>query len=200
MIWTEKIGDIEHRQAKLPPQQSLGKYRTIRELGFYDASKQNSISMTQPSIDSLLEDLKNPDENVRNQATKELWRIWFYQKGRYGIELIERSQIMFDRGDMTQAEALLTELIKDQPDFAEAWNRRAVLYYTLGEYEKSKADCAQVIKLNPVHFGALYGLGLCHAALGSYRTAIQVFQKALEIQPYALVIQKLILECTTRLS
>lgn len=156
--------------------------------------------MTQPSIDSLLEDLKNPDENIRNQATKELWRIWFHQKGRYGIELIERSQIMFEQGDMTQAEALLTELIKDQPDFAEAWNRRAVLYYTLGEYEKSKDDCEQVIKLNPVHFGALYGLGLCHAALGHYRAAIQAFQKALEIQPYALVIQKLILECTTRLS
>ncbi len=156
--------------------------------------------MTQPSIDSLLEDLKNPDENIRNQATKELWRIWFHQKGRYGIELIERSQIMFETGDMTQAEALLTELIKDQPDFAEAWNRRAVLYYTLGEYEKSKNDCEQVIKLNPVHFGAFYGLGLCHAALGHYRSAIQVFQKALEIQPYALVIQKLILECTARLS
>lgn len=156
--------------------------------------------MTQPSINSLLEDLKNPDENIRNQATKELWRIWFHQKGRYGIELIERSQGMFERGETIQAEALLTELIKDQPDFAEAWNRRAVLYYTLGEYEKSKNDCAQVIKLNPVHFGALYGLGLCHAALGHYRAAIQAFQKALEIQPYALVIQKLILECTARLS
>ena len=156
--------------------------------------------MTQPSINSLLEDLKNPDENIRNQATKELWRIWFHQKGRYGIELIERSQSMFERGETIQAEALLTELIKDQPDFAEAWNRRAVLYYTLGEYEKSKNDCTQVIKLNPVHFGALYGLGLCHAALGHYRAAIQAFQKALEIQPYALVIQKLILECTARLS
>ncbi|HAA27652.1 MAG TPA: hypothetical protein DCE56_08250 [Cyanobacteria bacterium UBA8553] len=156
--------------------------------------------MTQPSINSLLEDLKNPDENIRNQATKELWRIWFYQKGRYGIELIERSQIMLERGDTKQAEALLTELINDQPDFAEAWNRRAVLYYTLGEYEKSKNDCIQVIQLNPVHFGALYGLGLCHAALGHYRPAIQAFQQAMEIQPYALVIQKLILECTARLS
>jgi tetratricopeptide (TPR) repeat protein len=156
--------------------------------------------MNEPSIDSLLEDLKNPDENVRDRATDELWRIWFYQKGRYGLDLIERSQTMFKLGDMTQAEALLTELIKDQPDFAEAWNRRAVLYYLLGQYNKSRDDCEQVIKLNPVHFGALHGLGLCHAALGNYTAAIQAFRKALEIQPYALINQKLILECTARLS
>jgi tetratricopeptide (TPR) repeat protein len=116
------------------------------------------------------------------------------------MDLLERSQVMFEVGNITQAEALLTELIRDQPDFAEAWNRRAVLYFTLGQYEKSRDDCQEVIKLNPVHFGALHGLGLCHAALGDYSAAIQAFRKALEIQPYALANQKLLLECTARLS
>jgi tetratricopeptide (TPR) repeat protein len=156
--------------------------------------------MDEPLINSLLEDLKNPDEKVRERATAELWRIWFYQKGRYGMELIERSELLLAAGDTSQAEALLTELITAQPDFAEAWNRRAVLYYTLGQYEKSRDDCLKVIKLNPIHFGALNGLGLCHAALGDYSAAIQAFRKALEIQPYALVNQRLILECTARLS
>ena len=156
--------------------------------------------MNEPLINSLLEDLKNPDEDVRKRATAELWRIWFYQKGRYGMALIERSQVMLEVGNTTQAEALLTELIRDQPDFAEAWNRRAVLYYTLGQYEKSRDDCQEVIKLNPVHFGALNGLGLCNAALGDYSAAIHAFRKALEIQPYAVVNQKLLLECTARLS
>ena len=36
--------------------------------------------MSESSINSLLENLKNLDENVRQQATEELWRIWFYQK------------------------------------------------------------------------------------------------------------------------
>ena len=156
--------------------------------------------MNKPSIDSLLEDLKNPDENVRKRATTEFWRIWFYQKGQYGMELLERSQMLYEIGDLKQAEALLTKLIEDQPDFAEAWNRRAVLYYLLGEYRKSIDDCLQVLELNPIHFGALHGLGLCYAALGEYRSAIQTFRKALEIQPYALVNQKLILECTAQLS
>lgn len=156
--------------------------------------------MSDSSINSLLENLKNPDENVRNQATEELWRIWFYQKGISGIEQLERTQILLKRGETAQAEALLTQIIREQPDFAEAWNRRAVLYYLLQQYQKSRDDCRQVIQLNPIHFGALHGLGLCHAALGDYHAAITAFRRALEIQPYSLINQKLILECTARLS
>lgn len=148
----------------------------------------------------LLEDLKNPDETVRQRATQELWQMWFLQKGVYGWEILQRSQVLLAAGEITQAEELLTELINDQPNFAEAWNRRAVLYFTLGQYKKSLDDCQMVIKLNPIHFGAIHGLGLCCAALGDYNAAIMAFRRALEIQPYALDNQRLILECTARLS
>ncbi len=156
--------------------------------------------MDKSQIDRLLEDLKNPDEEIRNRATQELWHIWFHQKGVYGLELIQHAQTLLEAGQIAQAEAALTELINDQPDFAEAWNRRAVLYYTIREFKKAIEDCNTVIKLNPVHFGALHGLGLCYAAVGDYRAAIQAFRQALEIQPYAIVNQRLILECTARLS
>lgn len=152
------------------------------------------------SINSLLEDLKNSDAKVREQATKKIWRIWFQQKGIYGLEKIEHSQKLLDSGEITEAEEALTGLIKEQPDFAEAWNRRAFLYYSIGNYKQSLADCQMVVHLNPVHFGALHGMGLCYAALGEYSEAIKAFKRALEIQPYSLVNQKLILECTFRLS
>ena len=156
--------------------------------------------MNEYSINQFLEDLKNPDESVRENATSELWRIWFHAKGMVGFEMIRRAQIFLEAGEIIQAENLLTQLISDLPDFAEAWNRRAVLYYTIGEYKKAIEDCRIVLKLNPIHFGALHGLGLSYAALGEYRAAIKAFRQALEIQPYALVNQKLILECTARLS
>lgn len=127
--------------------------------------------MNKSSINSLLEDLKNPDNQVRQRATQELWQIWFLQKGVYGWELLQRSQVLLEAGEITQAEELLTEIINNQSDFAEAWNRRAVLYFTLGQYKKSVANCQMVIKLNPIHFGALHGLGLCLAALGDYSGA-----------------------------
>lgn len=151
-------------------------------------------------IDRLLDDLKNPDEDVRKRATTELWRIWFTQKGDYGLEILEQSQMYLESGQLTKAEEILTDLIHDQPDFAEAWNRRAVLYYLQKQYRKSLMDCRQVLELNPIHFGALHGLGLCHAALGDYVAAIRAFRQALEIQPYATINQRLILECTARLS
>ncbi|MBD2185464.1 MULTISPECIES: tetratricopeptide repeat protein [Oscillatoriophycideae] len=156
--------------------------------------------MNESSINKLLEDLKKPDEEVRDRATSELWRIWFHQKGAIGFELLRRAQILIEAGEFSQAENELTQVISDLPDFAEAWNRRAVLYYTMGEYKKAIEDCEIAIKLNPVHFGALHGLGLCYAGLGEYRTAIQAFREALSIQPYALINQRLILECTARLS
>lgn len=156
--------------------------------------------MDQSLINSLLADLKEPDEAIRNQATQELWRIWFEQKGMYGLELIRQSQSLLDAGKVDEAEAVLTDLVRDQPDFAEAWNRRAVLYYLRGQYREAIADCETALHLNPVHFGALHGLGLSQAALGDYMAAIQSFRRALEIQPYALINQRLILECTAQLS
>ncbi|MGD1716109.1 tetratricopeptide repeat protein [Hydrocoleum sp. CS-953] len=156
--------------------------------------------MDKSSIKALLEDLKNSDELIRNKATGELWRIWFEEKGVAGLEAIRRSEHWLQVGVIEEAEAILNKLIEDLPDFGEAWNRRAVLYYTLGEYRKAAKDCEMVVKLNPFHFGAWHGLGLCYVGLGEYREAILAFKKALEIQPYAIQNQRLILECTARLS
>jgi tetratricopeptide (TPR) repeat protein len=156
--------------------------------------------MNESLIASLLEDLKNPDESVRESATQELWRIWFEQKGILGLEVIRRAQFLLEAGEFLDAEEALAGLIERQPDFAEAWNRRAVLYYSQGRYRKAITDCEMAIQLNPVHFGALHGLGLCHAALGDYKEAIYAFHKALEIQPYSTANQRLILECTARLN
>lgn len=156
--------------------------------------------MDNTAIDLLLADLKSPDEHLREEATRELWRIWFYQKGVYGMTLLEQSQALLQAGKVVEAEAMLTDLVEDQPDFAEAWNRRAVLYYLQGRHRKSLADCQQVVALNPIHFGALHGMGLCYAALEEYVAAIQAFRRALEIQPYATINQRMILECTARLS
>lgn len=150
-------------------------------------------------INTLLEDLKNPEESVREHATQKLWRIWFQQKGIHGLEIIDRSQKLLDVGKVVEAESVLNELIENQPDFAEAWNRRAFLYYSSGKYRESLIDCQKVVHLIPVHFGALHGMGLCYAAIGEYQKAIQAFRRALEIQPFSIINQKLILECMMRL-
>lgn len=156
--------------------------------------------MDETAIQALVDRLKDEDEAIRDQATQQLWQLWFEQKGVLGLEMLRRGQVLLHSGQLTEAEALLTQLIQDQPDFAEAWNRRAVLHYIQGQYEKSLFDCQQALHLIPVHFGALHGMGLCYMALKEYSSAIQAFRQALEVQPFALVNQKLILECTAKLS
>jgi tetratricopeptide (TPR) repeat protein len=150
--------------------------------------------------EQLLEALKTSNQELRERAAAELWRSWFEQKGDLGLELLRRSQFFLEAGQFQKAEEILTETIEMLPDFAEAWNRRAVLYYLQEKYERSKSDCEQVVKLISYHFGAWHGLGLCQFALANYSEAIVAFRKAQEIQPYALINQQLILECTARLS
>jgi tetratricopeptide (TPR) repeat protein len=156
--------------------------------------------MNQNLIDKLLIDLKSSDEHIRERATSQLWRIWFWEKGKIPLEHIEESERLLAEGDVDAAAAILDNLIDALPDFAEAWNRRAVLGFVMHKYERAIDDCQMVIQLNPVHFGALHGLGLCHAALGNYSDAIRAFRSALDIQPHAIENQRLILECTARLS
>lgn len=156
--------------------------------------------MDDRTLEVLLQSLKQEDEYQRELATAALWQRWFYQKGEAGNQRLKDAQTLVEEGRLDTAEALLSSLVLELPDFAEAWNRRAVLYYVQQRYLEALADCQQVIELVPYHFGALHGLGLCHAGLNQYEEAIQAFRRALVVQPYALVNQRLILECTARLS
>lgn len=156
--------------------------------------------MEPKEAEPLLRALQSDDETMRERATAELWQLWYTQKGAYGAHLLVQSQRLLDSGKTKAAQDLLDDLIRDQPDFAEAWNRRAVLNYMDHRYKQAIADCEQTIALVPYHFGALHGLGLCHAALGNYLAAIQAWRRALAVQPHALTNQRLILEYTAKLS
>lgn len=156
--------------------------------------------MNEFTIPALLDDLRNTNEAVRDRASRELWRLWFEQKGTIGLETLRRVQLLLEMRDLDKAARLLNKLISQQPDFAEAWNRRAVLHYVQGRYWEAIADCQEAIRLNPIHFGALHGLGLCHMAIGNYRSAIHAFHRALEVQPFSIENQRLILECTLKLT
>ncbi|OUC14298.1 MAG: hypothetical protein B0A82_12460 [Alkalinema sp. CACIAM 70d] len=151
-------------------------------------------------IDSLLQNLKHEEETVRESATQELWRIWFEQKGVVGYQALQRAQVLLQAGEFNQADSILTQLISSMPDFAEAWNRRAVLYFTQQRYHQAISDCQQVLQLNASHFGALHGLGLCYVALEDYQQAIPAFRAALTIHPYSLENQRMLLECTLKLT
>ena len=77
-------------------------------------------------------------------------------------------------------------LIEKDPNFAEAWNKRATAYFMMGDFDKSMQDIIKTLELEPRHFGALDGMGLIFIHQGQYQQAIDVYDKMLEIFPFSL--------------
>jgi tetratricopeptide (TPR) repeat protein len=131
----------------------------------------------------LVEALRDPDELVRALAEHSLWQVW----GRSGHPGADRQfQIgveQMNQGDLAAAIETFGGIIRGNPDFAEAWNKRATAYYLLGEFGKSLADCEEVIRRNPVHFGALSGFGLIYLQLREPERALHYFRRALAVNP-----------------
>ena len=79
---------------------------------------------------------------------------------------------------------LLDQVVEKYPTFAEGWNRRASVYWQMGEYGKSIADSRQTLILNPNHYGAWQGIGICRLKTGDVAEACRCLRAALKIVPY----------------
>ncbi len=127
--------------------------------------------------------LHDGDPEVVAQAEAALWRIWS-RSGDPAVDALFREGLeRLQAQDWLGAVSAFGRVIDAAPGFAEGWNKRATARYLATHYASSIADCEQVVRLNPHHFGALAGQGLCHAALGQLRPAARCFRGALAIHP-----------------
>jgi tetratricopeptide (TPR) repeat protein len=131
----------------------------------------------------LIERLRDEDDDVRGTAEQGLWLLWM-RSGDPAIDraLAEGSALMA-AGRLPEAIALFSEIIRRKPAFAEGWNKRATAYFLAGDYRRSLADCAEVIKRNPRHFGALSGYGQIYFRLQQFDKAIEYWRRALRVNP-----------------
>src|SRR5260221_10669331 len=131
----------------------------------------------------LHERLRDESGFVRSYAEQGLWLLWG-RSGDHEIDLLmARGTEAMQAGSHKEAIEIFTSVVKAKPEFAEGWNRRATAYYLAGEYRKSLADCNQVLKRNPLHFGALSGVGQIYTKLEQYEKALEWFRRALEVNP-----------------
>jgi tetratricopeptide (TPR) repeat protein len=132
---------------------------------------------------ALVQALRDPDSSVRSEAHDSLWAIW-HRSGDPAIDsLLAQGIALMQAGRLPESVAVFSDVITRAPAFAEGWNKRATAYYLMGELDRSLADCEEVVKRNPVHFGALSGFGLIYLQKEDLPKAAEYFEKALAVDP-----------------
>ncbi len=139
-----------------------------------------------PRLPKLFESLKSAtDAKTAKLTASDIWRIWSEKPDDKRIaELLRQGTEQMNAGHLRRAEKLFTSVINAAPDFAEAWNKRATVYFLMGAYDLSKKDIAQTIAREPQHFGAWSGLGLVETHIGNYDAALKAYEKAAKIHPF----------------
>lgn len=151
-------------------------------------------------LDSLFSQLQSTtDLELAAKLTAEIWRIWTLSEASVSVLMNQAGHEVAARR-YTRALELLDQIVVLAPEFAEAWNRRATVYYLLGRYRESVADIQSTLVLEPRHFGALAGLGLLYIEIQDYPAALAAFNQAIEINPHLPSVRQHILALQQRLA
>ncbi len=136
--------------------------------------------------------LKDKDPMVRGLAHDALWAIWYRAGSAAQNDELTQIRKLIGQDRLPEAIEAANRLIAEAPDFAEAYNQRAIAHFFLGRHAASAADCRQVLDRNPYHFGALGGLAQCLMQLGKREEAVAVWRRSLELQPFDTGLRDLI--------
>jgi tetratricopeptide (TPR) repeat protein len=115
---------------------------------------------------------------------QQIWKIWLISDSATAQALMNQAITAMSARELDAALKILDGLVKVHPDFMEAWNKRATLYFMQGRFDASLADIAKVLELEPRHFGALAGLGMIKERQGDSEAALVAFRAALAVNPH----------------
>jgi len=137
------------------------------------------------NLDTLFGALKiAPDQASAKAIEDRIWAVWIASGSDTCNLLMSRVRAATDDKDYDLAIKLLDAVIALKPDYVEAWNRRATVYYLKQDYAHSIADIGEVLGREPRHFGALSGLGMILQDIGDDKDALEAYRKALAIDPH----------------
>ncbi len=133
----------------------------------------------------LFAQLQSTGDQAEAVAIQEsIWGLWFQSEDATVTRWMRKGNIALNQGRLDEALAAFERVVREAPEFAEGWNRRATLHYLMGSYAASVRDVERTLALEPRHFGALSGLGLINLRLGQNDQAIKAFREALKVNPH----------------
>ncbi len=151
-----------------------------------DATAPEQPQLSRPEqLDQLFATLASADTTAAARAAEEkIIGLWM-ESGSDTIDLLMKWAVQaIDDENYSLALDLLDRITTLKPDYAEGWNKRASVYYRTQDYSKSLADIRRVLALEPRHFAALSGLGAILADVGDDKQAVEVYKRALAIDPH----------------
>ena len=116
-----------------------------------------------------------------------IWKIWHEIDDPKTTREFETGVQMMNLGYFKRSIDYFDKVINKNPNFAEAWNKRATAHFMMGNFDLSMQDISQTLQLEPRHFGALDGMGLIFIHLNEHEKAIEIYDKMLEIFPNSIV-------------
>jgi len=151
------------------------------------ASKIALADQNDPRLNNLfkkLNETENQDE-IRDLIS-DIWNIWYEVDDPKVIEYFEKGIQAMNLRNYPLAIRFFNNLIEEDPNFAEGWNKRATVHFMMGNFDQSMQDIIKTLELEPRHFGALDGMGLIFIHQGQFKQAIDVYDKMLEIFPFSV--------------
>jgi len=151
------------------------------------ASKIALADQNDPRLNNLfkkLNETENQDE-IRDLIS-DIWNIWYEVDDPKVIEYFEKGIQAMNLRNYPLAIRFFNNLIEEDPNFAEGWNKRATVHFMMGNFDQSMQDIIKTLELEPRHFGALDGMGLIFIHQGQFQQALDVYDKMLEIFPFSV--------------
>jgi tetratricopeptide (TPR) repeat protein len=124
-----------------------------------------------------------PDDESAEAIENRIWAQWLASGSDTVNLLMVRAKHVIEKENYDLAVRMLDAIIEIRPQYAEAWNRRATVFYLKKDYTSALADLRQVLRREPRHFGALSGLGIIMQDIGDDKHALEAYRAALEVYP-----------------
>ena len=135
-------------------------------------------------LNKLFNDLKIDNASLSFEVEQKIWKLWSTHPSDQKLtEMLSKGSDLVNNQKLNEAIISFSKVIDLDPEWAEAWNKRATVLYLIGEYQGSQNDINKVLQLEDRHFGALAGQGLVNIQLKNYEKAMMSYEKAKKIYP-----------------
>ena len=155
-------------------------------------------------VEDLLDELQKAETIIEAEIIrKKIWNKWIYQVPKNLQKNLKYALDEFYSGRLVAAEKAFTDIIINDPNYTEGWNKRATIRYMLNDLDGSLKDIKKVLELQPRHFGAISGSGMIYFKKKEYQIALRFYKILNNIDPmnneskkFIKLINKLIIENT----